>query len=106
MIKIPTPQDVSNSVSNDFVDEALTEVQTRLNDPKWVRDMRYGTDQDPYYKFVVRGHASAGDKTAISDALTTAGWYRIVVTNSEDLGERPGLCGIQIYAKPDPSLTS
>lgn len=79
-----------------FVKRAFEEIDRRLSDPLYARAMVYNEECNPTYKVAVVGIASNGDKEAIIAAYLKAGWGEVIVTNSSEQGERPGMVGITL----------
>lgn len=104
-MKIPTPEDVfKNDAATLFSEMVIAEISASLKDPDYVRKWRYGTQSDPYFDFVFQGTATYGDKEAIRNAFLGAGWGTVVVTNSSENNERPGLAGVKIYKNSKESI--
>jgi hypothetical protein len=74
----------------------LQDMQEKLTDPAWLRNWRSGPKDNPRFAFTYPGTLTEGDKKEIVDAYLAAGWGSVVCSNSEDNGERPGMCGVTI----------
>jgi hypothetical protein len=98
---IPSPNDVLNAAMTGFELVVLNNVRDKLKNPKWVKDMKYGGDTDPYWRIVTGGEANDSEKSFVRNALVDAGWHRISIRNSSECGERAGLCEVTLYAKDE-----
>ena len=84
--------------SNCYV--AIKEIDERLIDPDYMTNMRRGTCDEPYWDITLltlQCELSKTDKEAIIKAYTEAGWSKVIVRNSSEFGECPGLCGVALY---------
>lgn len=72
-------------------------IDQKLTDPQWKKDWICGSNSvTPFFRFVLPGHATIGDKKEVTRRYEEKGWVNVKVTNSEDGGERAGLIGITI----------
>ena len=97
------PNIVDNHVDQELINRIEKEIDSKLNDPNHVRDNRRGPPEDPYWTIVVQGHLNHMEKGVLAGKYTKAGWPHVMVKNSDENGERPGLVGITLHRNPQPN---
>jgi hypothetical protein len=80
--------------ASDWSQKAIVYIDEHLNDARWMRNNVTGIDTNPTFTFTVEGLATKGDKELVIEAYTKAGWGEVIVRNSAENGERPGIVGI------------
>ncbi len=92
-----TPQQVDQLVDQSRVANVIRQVDEKLSDPVWITNWRCGTGDERFWSVPLPETLSPGEKAAIKLAYQDAGWRKVVVTNSEDNGERVGMCSVTVY---------
>lgn len=96
---------VTNAKTQDLIDNTLTDmyqtaigiIDTRLTDREYLVQNKYGGVNDPHWIINVNGTGSKKDKEQLTKDYTDAGWFRVSVTNSEDVDQKPGLMTIRLH---------
>jgi hypothetical protein len=91
------------------VSEALLQMmRNKLADAKWVKANVRDRLNNPTFDFTFNGTLTPGDKQKIINDYTAAGWGLVSCNNSDEAGERPGMCGVTIsrLGPNKPSVTS
>ena len=94
---------VQAGVNTDYVDrvpDLCAIIDSKLGDAEWMKDMKYGTVDYPYWQIIVPGSLTWIEKTLLYDLYTKAGWVVYSVLNSEDSDERPGLWCLKLGVAP------
>jgi hypothetical protein len=105
MVKIPSPEQIcgytaiEREAADSFVTTVLKAVNKNLTNPRWVRNMKIGGEENPHWKILAWGEATESDKDEIRKALNDAGWTRIEMHNSSEIGKLPGTFRLTLYAK-------
>lgn len=81
----------------DSVDLIFTLLNENEIDPEWVATLDCGEKDNKYFNFSFPGHLSQKTKEKIIQIYMDAGWGKVECTNSEEQGERPGMCGVTLY---------
>lgn len=84
------------SVDQKMITKVFDHVDFRLTDPSYMRDNRQGPEGKPYWVFVGGGSLSPREKSVIKEAYYKAGWKAVLIENSGDLDERPGLWSVTL----------
>jgi hypothetical protein len=84
------PEVMKMVIDSDFVNEVFRSIDIRLSDAKWVKECGASGI------FVFEGSFTDGEKVMIVSEYIKAGWGKVIVSNSEDNGERPGLCSVRL----------
>lgn len=95
---IPAPEEVFESnVTTDFSHNAILKITEHLRDPYWINKWQRGDKNNPYFRFILQGFATKGDKEKIIFTLLGSGWGAVNVMNSSENGERGGLVEVKVY---------
>jgi hypothetical protein len=87
----------TTDVDTDLVNKTEKTIDEKLSDPAFVKQWQCGGDGDYHWKFSIEGIFSQADKEEIISRYTAAGWSRVEVTNSSELGQLSGKCLITLY---------
>ncbi len=90
----------ANITSQKKVNQALALIDAKLSDERYMADMMYGRDDNPYWKIILELELTPGEKEAVIKSYVDHGWSKVTTMNSSENGERPGLCGITLYKNP------
>jgi|ERR1035437_2163375 hypothetical protein len=94
------PNNIS-TIRHDIIQRACYEIDVILQDPHKSRDSCRGDSDDYYYSFILPGLLSPKEKEELIGLYLPTGWGRVIVQNSGELNERPGLFMVKLYLKED-----
>lgn len=92
-----TVMDMMDSVDLIFTLLIEDEIDCKLSSPEWVANWACGEKDNKYFNFSFPGHLSQKTKEKIIQIYMDAGWGKVECTNSEEQGERPGMCRVTLY---------
>lgn len=98
-----TPQQVqevlNNKVDKAKIQQIVEDINTKMSNHEWVRDWVRNKEVNPTWAFPFGHSLTISEKQIIKTVFLEAGWGAVEVTNSEDSGERPGMCNVTLRMK-------
>lgn len=82
-------------------ESAISKIDEDLSKEGFVRNMVCNKDINPTYRLAIPGIATVGDKENIIRLYKEAGWGDVIVTNSSEQDERPGMVGVTLKQYAD-----
>ena len=87
----------ANTTSQKKVNQALALIDAKLSDCRYMADMMYGGDDNPYWEIILPFELTPGEKEVVIKSYIDSGWGSVVILNSSENEERPGLCGVKMH---------
>lgn len=95
------PNNIANGIRHDVIWRTCYEVDSILLDPHKSKLSCRGDSDDYYYSFIFPGLLSPEEKGELVGFYLPTGWGKIIIQNSGEVNERPGMFIIKFYSKAD-----
>ena len=89
------------TIRHDIIQRTCFEIDAILLDPHKSKESCRGDSDDYYYSVVMPGVLSQQEKDEINGLYTHAGWAKVIVQNSGEVNQRPGIFIVKLYSKAD-----
>lgn len=72
-----------------------------MTDEAKLEAARHGTGNDVYWRFTIYGEFRPMAREWVIEDLKKVGFHRARIVCSSELGERPGITGVYVFAHPE-----
>jgi hypothetical protein len=94
------PKNIAN-IRHELIQRTCYEIDAMLQDPHKSKESVRGDSDDYFYSSIMPGVLSQLEKDELIGLYTFAGWERVIVQNSGEINQRPGLFIVKLYSKAD-----
>lgn len=92
-----SPSQVFDVVDQEWIDQAVKYIDSRLSNPDWVRGMTCDSLKNPHLCIIISNERNEITNNTLKELYIKAGWQNVSINRSSDNGERPGFTNITLY---------
>ena len=89
------------TIRHELIQRTCYEIDAMLQDPRKSKESVRGDSDDYFYSSINPGVLNEPEKAELIGLYTHAGWQKVIVQNSHELNQRPGLFIVKLYSKAD-----